>query len=197
MKARTILFLVVALALCICVSATASDADLVPASGIADRSAFNQASFAGIHLNPPLTTGTLGYTLSIDPGATITLDSKTYKVNWIQSFVIFGKTANTTFTATEGAPCGWTWNPGINIAGWGGNGSGRIDVGQGKQFHFGTLTIPANSVEYGFHLGFQDGNNEKTGWYHGDIPSVPEPSSLAGLIAVLPAVGFGLKKRSR
>lgn len=188
-KIKAVLYLTAALAIFTCVSATAS--------GIPSWSAFNQASFSGIHITPILTSGVTDYTLTIDPGATIKIGTTSYKVNWIQSFVVMGKTKNTQFTATEGASSGWCWQDKKRMAGWGGNRKSRLTPGEEKQFHFETLTIPANNMQFGFHIGFQKCNKETTGWYKGDLSNVPEPASLAMLAPGVLALTVATKRRTK
>ena len=189
----------------------------VPAvqSAAASWSSFKDADFENISISLQLGGSETSYLLEMgsdpnllemgsDPNTPkIKIGGVTYDVNWIQAVYLVAEPKSATFTATEGSNSKqWTWddkdNPG-QIAGYRGTGSTRLDCTQPMTFSFDGFEIISGSVLAGFHLGYQDGASEITGWYKGDITTeegiVPEPASLAMLACFLGAATLARKRR--
>lgn len=171
-------------------------------AGIPSWSAFDPATLSGISLDQNFANGVTSYTLDVDKGATIAIEGKTYRVNWIQAFCVVGATQNAKFMAAKG--CGksdWSWGTKSNhgqVAGWSGTGNNRLYPGQSKTFNFDTFSIDKGDVLCGFHIGYQSGCcDEKSGWFKcmSDVPSVPEPSSFAVLVPGVVALAATAKRR--
>jgi hypothetical protein len=182
---RLVSALCLATALELFVSAPTAVADPDPSPP--SWSSFVAAEFLGVDLVPSLTTDQLIYDLHLRSGATIYIGSNVYTIKWIQAFFVVSQDQETSFVATNGSgPAGWKWEekslPG-RIAGWHNEGTGRIypepRSPSSAHFEFGSFDITGNAVLPGYHLGYQDGASEVTGWFKG--PTVPEPSSLFGL----------------
>lgn len=174
------------------------------ASLAASWTSFIPAAFSGIQLTPAPATGQLTYTLSLGPTPKITIGSNTFDVNWVQAFYLISQEPKQGFTCAAGsAVTDWQWesktNPGY-IAGWHGQGSNRIEVGESKNFEFASLNLQGNSVVPGLHVGYQSGCREITGYYKGNlstVPNVPEPTGAGALIAGLCGLPLAARRLRR
>lgn len=171
-------------------------------------SSYKPATFTGILLTPVFSNGTTVYTLSLNPGATVTIPdggkspAGTYSVNWIQAFVALGATQSDSFSANGVDQGGWTWaSQADTLFGWGGTGSNRIQSGKSRTFVYGSFSKPAASnVLVGIHVGYgTDGNGGSlnTDFFRTDLVTVPElPGSLVlGLGAMLSAAVMASRRR--
>jgi len=162
------------------------------------------ATVSGIDLDKPLQVDVLDYKLELGSMPTITIDGKTHTVNWIQAFYVASGTPTGTFVATGGSgPAGWSWDSKTNpaqVSGWTGKGSSRLKPGDSAVISFGSFDPQANPVVPAFHIGYQDGSHEVTGWYKvcAEQGSMPEPSTIAALSAgVAGIVLLGWRWRGR
>lgn len=160
---------------------------LTTGAAAASWSDFRDAEFTGVTLDKPLQVDVLDYTLTISSNPTMTVGSKTYTVNWIQSFYVLSDKAGGTFVASNGQGNNdWTWDSKVNrggqISGWTGQGNNRIQPGQSETFHFGTFDPKGNPLTGGFHVSYNDGGSTKTAWFRWrdtvKVALVPEPGSL-------------------
>ena len=146
------------------------------------------AKVGGISLDKPLQVGVLDYKLELGSAPTITIDGKTFPVNWVQAFYVASGTPDGTFVATGGSgPEGWSWDSKASpaqISGWTGKGNGRLKPGDSALISFGSFDPQSNPVVSAYHIGYQDGGREVTGWYKaGPNPgNVPEPSTVAVVV---------------
>jgi hypothetical protein len=150
---------------------------------------FAPATVEGISLDKPLQGGVLDYRLELNSAPTITIGGKTYTVNWIQAFYVASDTADGAFLATGGSgPSGWSWdsktNPG-QISGWSGKGNDRLKPGDSALISFGSFDPLGTPVVPAYHIGYQVGGKEVTGWYRTGSGSgsagAPEPAGLVAL----------------
>lgn len=162
-------------------------------------SAFDPASFEEIYVTPELALDGLNYIISLGAHPKITLGGTTYNVNGIQAFFVVSQDQETGFIATNGTGNDWKWEDKTQngrIAGWLGEGGLRVHANESKLFHYGTFDPTGNDVLSGFHVAYQSGSTEITGWYKDDAPPVPEPSSLIALLTGCIGCGYLLRKRT-
>lgn len=169
---------------------------------------FKPATFTDISLDKPFQANVLNYTLTLGSMPTITIDSKTFTVNWVQAFYVMGGDPNVTFTAINQPNANsWSWDSKFapsQISGWKTQAKDQLKVGNSIQFCFASFDPHNNLVVPGFHISFQDGNNTVTDWFkagalmpmHSAVV-VPEPSALAGIcIALSGLVFFGWHRKA-
>jgi len=174
-------------------------------------SSFNDATFAGIGLHPMLATGKIEYTVTLDPGATVSFGGNSYEITWIGGFYVKTISPTDYFNAADAAGSNdWTWfqnrtqGSDFDVVGWKATGDGeRIHTSPGvwKKFYFGNFDLGASLVNPGFHIGYLDDKGKvKTAFFSGDIPGgivghAPEPSGLlAGMTFLIGAAGMARRR---
>jgi hypothetical protein len=176
-------------------------------------SSFKDATFAGIGIHPALAASKIEYTVTIDPGATVSFGGNTYAITWIGGF--YAKTISPTdyFDAADAVGSNdWSWvqdptqGPDFHVVGWKASGDGdRIHVSPGawKKFYFGNFDLGATVVNPGFHLGYLDDKGKsKTDFFSGEIPGgivgdTPEPSGLLAGMTFLAGLAGAAGRRFR
>jgi len=136
-------------------------------------------------------TSPYDYILSLDSAPTVTVDSTTYDLGWIQGVYFLGNDTTTTFNATDAGTSVWDWSTEppdsgpYSVASWEATGNGnRLIGGSSRAFSLSSFDSPDDTM-LGFHIGY--GNSEMFVNKHltSDVPA-PEPSGILAL-----AAGFG------
>ena len=189
-------------ALIVAVVAALAMCATVPA-GAAGWASFTSATFSGLYISPALPTDPMASwttSLSLAPGATITIGEDVYPVIWIQAFYVRSADTDQPLSASDGGTnSGWTWrqkppNEELSyLVGWQGQGSNRLTANQTWEFTFSTIDLSGVSVQTGFHVGYIDDGCDKTGFFTGG-GQVPEPSALqVGLTMIAGMAGLALR----
>jgi hypothetical protein len=176
-------------------------------------SSFKDAAFTGISLHPMLATSKLEYTVTLDPGATVSFGGNTYDINWIGGFYVRTTVETDHFNATNDSTSNdWTWDqnpthgPDFQVVGWKATGNAdRLHVAPGavKKFYFGTLDLGPTDVTTAFHIGYLDDTGKaKTDFFSGSVPdhpvgNVPEPSGVLAGMTFLAGAGLIGRRRLR
>jgi hypothetical protein len=140
---------------------------------------FNAANFSGVNVS----SSGLNYTVSLQPGAFITVNNVDYGVSGIFGFWTLSSDMP---LSADGAPqSNWTWNESSssgNIAGWHNpSKSDMITPGGNLTFSYSQLA-QQNVEDIGFHLLLTSNfNGTNTAYFKGQAGPVPEPASLAYL----------------
>ena len=173
-------------------------------------SSFKSATFSGIYVLPTLSSGLTEYTITLDPGATITFGGIDYQVEWIGGFYVNSLLSTESFGAAEATgqnDWGWdqdpTHGPTFDSVGWKCSGDAdrlQANVGAVKKFYFSNFDLGTTAVNPGFHIGYLDNKGKaQTDFFTGS--TVPEPSGLQAGIAFLSLaggmVGRGIRRRIR
>ncbi|MDO8587957.1 MAG: hypothetical protein Q7T82_13090 [Armatimonadota bacterium] len=169
---------------------------------------FKPATFTGIQLDltSDLATQQYWYTVTLDPGATITFDSSTYQIAWLGGYFINGASETDLFFASDALYSDrWQWeatpvqDPLFNSVGWKCQGDNdRLHADTGGQMTFSLTSpdiwaVPTNSA---YHVGyFDDKGKVKTDYFNG--PPVPEPSGLQAGLAFLSGATALMGRRFR
>lgn len=160
------------------------------------RSSFiNVTTITGVQQT--ISNSGLTHTITIQPGASFTVNNVTYSIKDIFGFWSLSNTSDLISTANSFGDFGVdTNNAGTGgIAGWKANPNKGITVGQSKTFSYQSLNT--NKVDqYGFHVRLTSGNFPGTSGNTGYITTnpVPEPTSM---IALGGMVLMSLKRRKK